>query len=406
MRSTFKVLFYLKRDKQKANGNVPLFCRITIDGKEVRFGMKKEIHPKFWDVKAGKATGRTSEAVEINTLVENTKSAIYKVYRELLERENNVTAEKIKNTFLGINTPYQNLLEAFDSHNREKKLLVGVSITISLYDKYRITRDHLAQFLKEWYNLSDISLKEIDHKFINDFEVFLLTTRRCSENTTAAYLKFFKHLIMVALKYGWIYKNPFSDYPIQLKKIDRGYLTQEEVEILMRQNFSLKRLERVRDLFVFCCFSGLSYIDVRNFTKESISTSFDGKLWIIGKRKKTGTKYQIPLLEIPKMILAKYSNKLPVGRLLPVITNCNTNVYLKEIAAICGIEKKLTFHLARHSFATLTLTKGVSIESVCRMLGHSDIKTTQIYARITSDKISNDMELFAGKVKNLETIRL
>jgi site-specific recombinase XerD len=403
MRSTFKVLFYLKRDKQKANGNVPLFCRITIDGSEVRFGMKKEVHPRFWDVKAGKATGRTNEAVEINALIDTTKSAIHRVYRELLERENNVTAEKVKNAFLGINTSRHNLLEVFDEHNREKKRLVGVSITMAMYDKYRLTRDHLEQFLHEWYNLSDISLKEIDYKFINGFEVFLLTTRKCSANTAASYLKLFKHLVMVAIKFGWMYKDPFSDYPIRLEKVDRGYLTQEEIEILMRQTFQLKRLERVRDLFVFCCFSGLSFIDVKNFTKENIRTSFDGNLWIIGKRGKTDVTYTVPLLDIPKMILEKYKGKLPEGRLLPLVNNCNANAYLKEIAILSGIKKKLTFHMSRHSFATLTLSKGVSIESVSKMLGHTDIKTTQIYARITAEKIGNDMALFAGKVKGMES---
>jgi hypothetical protein len=160
MRSTFKVLFYLKRDKQKRNGKAPLFCRITVDGKETRFGMKKDVHPGCWDVKTGKATGRTGEATEINALIDNAKSAIYKVYRDLQERDNSVTAEKVKNAFLGINGGCKNLLEAFDEHNREKKLQVGVNITMSLYDKYRITRDHLCEFLHSRYSLSEISLKE------------------------------------------------------------------------------------------------------------------------------------------------------------------------------------------------------------------------------------------------------
>jgi site-specific recombinase XerD len=401
MRSTFKVLFYLKRDKQKKNGKAPLFCRITVDGKETRFGMKKDVHPGCWDVKAGKATGRTSEATEINALIDNAKSAIYKVYWDLQERESSVTAEKVKNVFLGINSGCKNLLEAFDEHNREKKILVGVNIGMSQYNKYRITRDHLCQFLHSRYSLSDISLKEIDHKFIRDFEVFLLTSRKCSENTAVAYLQHFKHLVVEAMKFGWIHANPFLDYPLKLKPIDRGYLTQEEVEILMKQTFSAKRLERVRDLFVFCCFCGLSYIDVKNFTSENISVSFDGKPWIIGKRGKTDVPYMVPLLAIPKAILDKYRGRQRDGSLLPLVNNCNTNRGLKKIGALCGIKKKLTFHLARHTFATLTLSKGVSIESVSKMLGHTDIKTTQIYARITSDKISNDMAVFAEKIKDI-----
>ena len=348
MRSTFKVLFFLKRDKQKKNGKAPLFCRITVDGKEIRFGMKKDIHPGYWDVKAGKATGRTGEATEINALIDSSKSAIYKVYRDLQERDNSVTAEKVRNIFLGINGRRKNLLETFDEHNREKKLLVGVNISMSLYDKYRITRDHLAEFLMNRYNLSEISLKDIDLKFIENFKIFLLTSRKCSENTTVSYLKLFKHLLVEVFKYGWIYENPFVDYPLKINPVDRGYLTQEEVETLIGQTFYRKRLEWTRDLFVFCCFTGLSYIDVKNFTSENICTSFDGKPWIMGKRGKTKVVYTIPLLEIPKKILEKYSGKLRDGRLPPPVGNCIANLYLKEIGAQCGIKKKLTFHYARH----------------------------------------------------------
>jgi site-specific recombinase XerD len=404
MRSTFKVLFYLKRDKKKANGNVPLFCRITVDGREVRFGMKKDINPKYWDVKAGKAIGRTNEAAEINALIDTAKSGIYKIYRDLQERENDVNAEKIKNAFLGINIKREHLLAVFDEHNKEKKALSDSHvISESTYDKYCITRNHLAEFMKRDYNLSDISLKDINHRFITGFEHFLLTVQGCAKNTTAKYMQFFKHIIIVALKNEWIYKNPFSEYAITIEPVDRGYLSQEEIEILMRQKFETKRLERLRDVFVFCCFTGLSYIDVKNLTEEHIRTSFDGNLWIMGKRGKTDISYQVPLLEIPKMILNRYKGTLKNGRLLPVINNQNTNAYLKEIGKLCGIKKKLTFHLSRHTFATLTLSKGVSIESVSKMLGHTNIETTQIYARITSDKISNEMAQFAGKVKGMET---
>jgi site-specific recombinase XerD len=401
MRSTFKVLFFLKRDKQKANGNIPLFCRITVDGKETRFGMKADVNPKFWDVNAGKAIGRTIEAAEINKLIDDTKAAIYKVYRELQEKENDVTAEKVRNIFLGVEKP-QTLLELFDQHNKEYKLLVGKCIVKSTYNKYRITRDHLAAFLKEWYSLSDISLKEINHKFICDFEIFMLTSRGCSANTLSRYMHFFKHIILLAIKYGWLSKNPFSDFKIKRPKTDRGYLTQEEVELIMNKKFALKRLERTRDVFLFCCFCGLSYIDVKNLREEQIQTSFDGNLWIMGKRGKTNVPYRIPLLEIPKMILEKYKGTMPDNRLLPVTTSQNTNTYLKEIGALCELKKKLTFHLSRHTFATLTLSKGVSIESVSKMLGHTNIQTTQIYARITNEKIGNDMALFAGKVKDME----
>ena len=276
MRSTFRVLFYLKRDKARKDGTVPLYCRITVDGKEVRFGMKQYILPKFWDVNAGKATGRSNEAAEINAIVDSAKTAIHKVYRELQERENSVSAEKVKNVFLGIDSRQHSLVGIFDQIMREKKALVGKTLSEATYKKLRIVRDHILEFMKKECNLTDIPLKEVDHRFICNFELFMLTTRKCSENTTAKYMQFFKHVVIVAMKFGWIYKNQFAEYEIRITKTDRGYLTQEEIEILMQQTFPTPRLERVRDIFVFCCFTGLSYVDVKNMTSDSIRTMFDG----------------------------------------------------------------------------------------------------------------------------------
>lgn len=381
---------------------MPLFCRITVNGEEVRFGMKTDINPKFWETNAGKATGRTNQSVEINNLIDNTKSAIYKVYRELQERDNIVTAEKVKNGFLGMDNKQQNLLELFDKHNKDVERLIGISKTRATYKKYDVTRRYLAMFIKERYNVTDISLKEINHTFICDFEVFLLTSRRCSANTTAKFMQFFKRIVIIARNNGWIHTNPFANYKIQIKSVDRGYLTQEEVEIIMNKKFETQRLEKVRDIFIFCCFTGLAYIDVKNLRKDDIQTSFDGGLWLIKNRGKTDIRYSVPLLEIPKMILEKYRGKSG-NRALPVINNQNTNAYVKEIGTLCGINKNITFHMSRHTFATLTLSKGVSIESVSKMLGHTNIQTTQIYARITNEKISNDMAAFAGKVKDMET---
>jgi len=203
-RSTFRVLFFLKRDKEKANGNVPLFCRITVDGQEVRFGMKREIHPKYWDVKSGKATGRSDEAAEINTLMDNTKSAIFKVYSELQERDNCVTAEKVKNTFLGNSRGQSMLLSFFDELNTKKKALVGKTLSPLTYDRHCTVRRHVAEFLEKDYNLSDIALKDIDHKFLFDFESFMLVTRGCNENSSAKYMHIFKHTVVTAIKFGWI----------------------------------------------------------------------------------------------------------------------------------------------------------------------------------------------------------
>jgi len=409
MRSTFKVLFFLKRDKVKANGTVPLYCRITVDGQEARFGMKCDVNPKYWEVKSGKATGRTTEAAKINTLVDDTKAAITKVYRELQERDNYVTAEKIKNVFLGIEQKHQTLLELFDDHNRERKLQIGVSYAKCTYNAYCYARERLADFISYKYNLNDIAVKEVNKQFIGDFETYLLSQRQCSKNYAVGIMKKLRHIIELALNREWIYRNPFKEHKLQWQKVDRGYLTQSEIETLMDAQFDERVLEVARDIFIFCVFTGLAYTDVKHLTNENIQTSFDGKQWIKGKRQKTNTDYNVPLMNIPKTIIEKYSGKVTRkkasrGFLLPVCYLTDYNFRLKKVASQCGITKNMSSHLARHTFATLTLTKGVSIESVSKMLGHTNIATTQTYARITDKKLGNEMSMFAGNVKKMDII--
>ena len=402
MRSTFKVLFFLKRDKQKKDGSVPVYCRITIDGKESRFGMKKNIDPKLWNVKEGKATGKSSESSEINALLEKTKAGIHKIYRDVQERENAVSAEKVKNIFLGIDSKQYMLLKAFDEHVEEKFNLIGKRIVKSTYHRYYYLRIRLSEFLTEKYHLSDIPLREINYQFIRDFEMYLLTVRGNKQSTIAQYLINLKKIVELAYKNEWIFRNPFINYKIEDEKSERGYLTQREVEILMNWKLD-KKLERTRDVFIFCCFTGLSYIDVFKLTKEKINLSIDGQQWIMGKREKTDMDYFIPMMEIPKKILEKYKNEtFKDGKLLPVKVSLTVNRHLKEISEICGINKHLTFHLSRHTFATLTMSKGVSLESVSKMLGHKNIQTTQIYAKMTTEKVGRDMAIFAESIKETE----
>lgn len=400
-KSTFSILFYAKKSAVKANGKVPIMGRITVNGKAVQFGAKVDASPQLWSSKAGKAIGRTQEVIELKGILESIKATMTKIYRELQERETTVTPERIKNVFFGIEVQQQMLLELFQKHNDNVEKLIGISKSKATHQKYEVTRKHLANFIKEKYNRSDIGIKEINHLFLTDFEVYPLTSAGCNPNTTAKFMQFFKRIVIIAKNNGWLKHDPFANYKIRIKKVDRGYLTQEEVEAIMGKNFATKRLEQIRDIFVFSCFCGLAYIDVKNLRENNIRTSFDGKLWIMGKREKTDVSFTIPLLDIPKMILDKYKGTLPEGKILPVPSNQKVNAYLKEIAAICGIEKDLSFHLARHTFATLTLSKGVSIESVSKMLGHTNIRTTQIYARITDAKISHDMNAFARKVRDM-----
>jgi len=404
MKTTFNVLFFLKRDKQKQNGTVPLMCRITIDGIETRFTMKTDIDPGHWDVKLGKMSGRSAKALEINALIDNTKSVLNRIYHQELERMQSVTAEKVKNIFLGINTKQHTLLELFKKHNADVKSLIGISKSKATYQKYEVTLKHTTSFLRKRYNLSDIHFAEINHMFISDFETFLMVDCQCQSNTTAKFMQFFKRIILIARNNGWMIHDPFVNYKIRINKVDRGYLTKEELELIFKKKIEIPRLEHVRDIFVFSCFTGLAYIDVYNLKESNIRTSFDGNLWIMTKRQKTDVNSNIPLLEVPKMILAKYKGKLPEGKILPITSNQKMNAYLKEIGDLCEIKKNLTFHLARHTFATtITLSQGVPIETVSKMLGHTNIKTTQIYARITDNKIGHDMGILSDKLKEMES---
>jgi site-specific recombinase XerD len=405
MKSTFKVLFYLKRNAESKSGEVMIMARITIDGKLCQFSTKLKINPKNWSVTIGKAIGRSVEITQINNLLEEVRSSLHNIYHEMQRRDNCVTAEKVKNEFLGHGQTKVTLLNMFTKHNEDVKALVGISKSAATYQKYEVTRKHLSEFIQYKYHLADISVKEITPMFISDFEVYLMTACKCGANTTAKFMQFFKRIIIIARNNGILIGDPFANYKIRIKKVDRGYLTEEEIAKISQKEFVSERLEQVRDVFIFSCFTGLAYIDVKNLTREHIRISFDGNLWIMTKRQKTDTTVNVPVLKIPKMILDKYEDKLPKGKLLPVISNQKLNSYLKEIGDVCGIQKNLTFHLARHTFATTTtLAKGVPIETVSKMLGHTNIETTQIYARITNSKISNDMKNLSDKFVGIEKI--
>jgi len=400
MKSTFRVFFYLKKDKLKRNGKTPIFCRITVDSKATRFSMKLEIDPALWNIDEGKSIGKSKEAKEINLILDNTFTSLHKIYREILEKDNYVTAEKIKNAYLGLDSDATTILQLFRQHNDDLAKLVGISIAKATLQKYEVSYRKLEDFMKFKYNISDINLKEVDHRFITDFDFYMKTKSKCSVNTTYKYMKFFKKIILIAKNNGWISKDPFANYKIRFEKVDRGYLTDKEISSMMRKEFASKRLENVRDIFVFSCYTGLAYIDIKNLRQEDIQLGFDNKVWIMTKREKTNINVNVPLLEIPRKILAKYKDVLDGNKILPIMSNQKMNEYLKEIADLCGIDKSLSFHLARHTFATtVTLSKGVPIESVSKMLGHTNVQTTQIYARIINEKISYDMANLARKLK-------
>ena len=377
-------------------------CRITIDGIESRFNTKVYVHDSRWDVNANKVSGINPDSRNLNARLDDIKASLHRIYHDL-QRFDIVTPEKIKGEFLGLDESGETILKLFDKHNEDVASMVGISKSAATLQKYNVTRKHVANFIKKKYRVSDMAVKSINDMFLRDFEVYLLTQERVSHNTMAKFMQFFKRIIILARNNGLIVHDPFANYKIQLKKVDRGYLTEQEMNKIIQKKFPTKRLEQVRDIFIFSCFTGLAYIDVKELTKNHIRISFDGNIWIMTKRHKTKVNVNVPLMDIPKKILQKYEGELPDDKILPVLSNQKMNAYLKEIGDVCGITKNLTFHLARHTFATtVTLAKGIPIETVSKMLGHTNIQTTQIYARITNDKISKDMQGLSEKFMESE----
>ena len=404
MKSTFSVLFYLRRDRKKSDGTCPVMCRITIDGVDTRFNTKLHIKDSRWSVKANKVLGSNADSRNQNARLDDIKASLHRIYHDL-QRFDVVTPEKIKGEFLGLDESGETILNLFDKHNRDIELLVGISKSAATLQKYKVTRKHVANFIKKKYRVSDMALKSINDMFIRDFEVYLLTHERVSHNTMGKFMQLLKKILILARNNALIIHDPFANYQIQFKKVDRDYLTEQELNRLIKKRFRMERLEKVRDIFVFSCFTGLAYIDVKQLTSKHLRIAFDGNIWIMTKRQKSDVNVNVPLMDIPKRIIEKYAGTLPDNKVLPVLSNQKMNAYLKEIADLCGIDKNLTFHLARHTFATtVTLSKGVPIETVSKMLGHTNIQTTQIYARITNDKISEDMQGLSEKFSESERL--
>ncbi|MFV0554661.1 MAG: phage integrase SAM-like domain-containing protein, partial [Mangrovibacterium sp.] len=348
MSNTFKVLFYLRKNHVNKCGKSGIMVRISINGERCAFSTKQDIEPELWDTKLGLVKGKSHSAMVVNNFLEDIRASIRNTYYDIEREEKIATAEKVKNAFLGNITPVkgETLLSVFKVHNDDFAKLIGVSHTQATYNKYARAYDRLKSFMKQEYNISDIALADINLKFITDFEAYLRIHCGICENTTSKYMQRFRRIVTMAMNNGWLTIDPFANYKIRFKKVDRGYLSEEELERIFQKRFSIERLEHVKDIFIFACFTGLAYVDLRNLTSDNIRKSFDGNMWIMTKRQKTDIAVNVPLLKIPKAILEKYHGKLPDGKLLPMMSNQRLNSYLKEIADICMINKNLTFHLA------------------------------------------------------------
>ena len=403
MKSTFKVLFYLKKNNLNKDGEAPVMARITIDGNLAQFSCKISVKPNSWETKYNRAIGKGEQAQQINRLLDEIKAGIDKHYKKIQERDSFVTAEKVKNSFLGIDLRCETLLQVFKQHNEDFKKLVDSGLkSRSTFQKYKDVYIHMEAFIRKRYNRSDMALIELTPAFISDFELYLVTEPKLAHNTIWLYMMPLLRMVKIAIKNRWLTFDPFVDYTISQEETNIGYLDSEEIQALMNVPLK-KRLEPVRDLFIFCCFTGLSFRDMKNLTQSNFQIFFDGNPWIITRRQKTSVSSNIPLMEIPLKIIEKYKGLSKNDKLLPVPSYTTLENGIKKIAIAADIKKDVTWHVARHTYATeICLTNGVPIESVSKTMGHKNIKTTQKYARVTNDKVSKDMENLFSKLKENE----
>ncbi|WP_026712960.1 site-specific integrase [Flavobacterium daejeonense] len=404
-RSTFKLLFYLKKNEPKKNGNVPIMGRITIDGIPKTFATKLEINSDNWDLKHGRVLGKSTQALSLNLILDNIRVRINKIYDDMHKEDGFATSQKVKLSFLGVGVMDDAILKVFKEQNDDFERMVSKGKrSQNTYNKYKTVYNHLCEFIRERYYREDMAFRELTSDFIREFDFFLRIDKECTHNTVWVYTMPIIALAELAIKKGLIRKSPFEDYEISMEETDRSYLLKDDVEKVMLLKPSKPQYELVKDLFIFSCFTGLSYIDIQKLKWGNIQSFFDGHQWIISRRKKSDVASNVRLLEIPKHIIEKYRGITGNDYVFEIPTNPTCNTHIKKLMSEAEIitEQKVTFHTARHTFATMFLTEGVPLESLSKMMGHKNISTTQIYAKITSQKISKDMDLVSHKFAGME----
>lgn len=400
---TFSILFWLNRLKANSQGLAPIWVRITVAGKRAQFSVQRQIHPGSWDADKNRAKGNSTEARSLNDYLLMIQAKITKHYNVLLSTKEIVTAQDVKNSYKGIQEVKKTFLQLFTLYNQQlsERKEIG-DLSEGRYKKFQTLYKKSAEFVKYKFKKSDVALDELKLNFIVEFEHYLRTVKKIGHNMAMKNMKDLKQVMKYGVMLEYIPSSPFENFRCSYKKVKRDFLDQEELDLLNKKEFKIKRLEEVRDCYVFSCYTGYAYSDAEALTMDDIVIGIDGEKWIIHDRIKTDTMANVPLLPIALQIITKYKNHpycKANNKVLPMNSNQRYNAYLKEIADICGIKKKLTTHTARHTFATtVLLMNDVPMETAMELLGHTDIRTTQIYGKIVQKKISNDMTMLKHKL--------
>lgn len=401
MNFIINVLFYARKSKANQNGLVPIYMRVTIAGQRFETGTKRFIELEKWSAEAGKLKSNSVEAREVNDFLESLRIRAVDIQKKVLLEGKEFTAKEFSNRWYGVVQKERMLLEIFQYHNDQFKALIGKDVALGTWHRYETSLEHTRSFTYWKFKKADLAISQLTYEFITDYEFWLKSVRNCNHNTTMKYLANFKKIILICVKNGWLQRDPFYGYKMVKREVERAYLTWDEINTIASKTFVSERLNQVRDTFLFSCYTGLAYIDVKQLKSTEIAIGIDGQKWIFTHRQKTETASRIPLLPPALALIEKYQGHpqcITHNTVLPILSNQKMNAYLKEIADVCGINKPLTFHSARHTFATsVTLSNGIPIESVGKMLGHKNLKTTQHYAKILDKKVSDDMQSLRSK---------
>lgn len=392
VRSSFSILFFIRESKARKNGNVPIEVMITVNGERNSFSTGKQIAIEKWDKTKQQVKGKDQETQNLNNYLKAIKAKLYQKEAELLERGFIITAQILYDAYFDKveSLKERSLFEVFEEHNQEQEKLVGNGVSKATHWVSVYTIRLLREFVQQKYKREDLYLRELNLNFIQSFHSFLRIDKGMAQNSSTKHLKLLKKIINLSVANSYMAFNPFSTYKVEREPVDIDFLDEEELRKIINFDTPLPRLERAKDMFLFGCFTGLSYIDVKTLTPEHFEKDNTGRIWIKKRRVKTGVLSRIPLLPIAKLILDKYKGG---EKLLPIQDPADINKYLKDIAILCGINKRICFHTSRHTFAsTVTLANNISLEVVSKMLGHTNTRMTAHYAKLIDKCIGEQMD--------------
>ena len=402
LEKSFTILFYLKKQKKYVKGVQPIYLRLTVDGIPKELSTKQFWDPNRWNKRSGRPIGSKEDAKTLHEFLDMIQAKVYEARRKLLESGTQITCTALMDIVSGHEQRGKMFLTIFNEHNARMKALIDIDYAKGTCDRFDTALKHTKNFIKWKYNQEDINIYALNSDFVNELSFWFKTVRNCGHNTTMKYIANIKKVVLLCVDKGWLHKDPFASFNLSLEEKAPVFLTKEEIQNITEKDIQNNRLQTVRDVFMFCCFTGLAFIDVKKLKHSEVCIGIDGQLWIQKNHQKSDVPSRIPLLPISLQILDKYKDHpdcLKKDVLLPVLSNQKYNSYLKELADICNIDKNFTTHTARHTFGTtVTLSNGVPIESVKVMMGHKHIKQTLHYARVLPIKLSEDMKLLKERL--------